>query len=318
MPNRIIRDGINHSERVDRLSLQAEVFYRRLLNVVDDYGRFDARPAILIAACYPLRAGKMKLEEVEAALRECAAGDQPLLVVYVVAGKPFLEVQGFRQQARSKSKYPALNSADAQQLLCNCVAGATQMSSNCALNSYSYSETETETKTKAYSESEPSAKDYSFPNGTAYPSQNKPETETTIPEAETGLGSIQGCTDTGKVSPIARRAESAPGKALPNWALDEHYAEFAELYRQAKPDLIDADLKQAYYAWTALDPEQRMTALANVGLKLRYGEWPAEQAKFVPKPAKWLQEDYQRPVVKPRAKGKPSVVEQWAAREGDE
>src|SRR3990167_11311858 len=55
MPNRILREGILSSERINTLSVHAELFYRRLLSVVDDYGRFFAHPALLRSACYPLR-----------------------------------------------------------------------------------------------------------------------------------------------------------------------------------------------------------------------------------------------------------------------
>ena len=54
MPNRIVREGILTSERVELLSWAEEVFYRRLMSVVDDFGRYYARPELLRAACYPL------------------------------------------------------------------------------------------------------------------------------------------------------------------------------------------------------------------------------------------------------------------------
>lgn len=126
MPNRIVREGINSSDRVDLLSDAAEVFYRRLLNVVDDYGRFDGRPSLLIAACYPLRlTGKRRVGEsnITHYLNECRIAG--LVVTYEAAGKSFLEVTDFRQQVRSKlPKYPA-PPADAQMLR-TCVADATQ------------------------------------------------------------------------------------------------------------------------------------------------------------------------------------------------
>ena len=43
MPNRIIREGILSSDRVDQLDPPAEVFYRRLMSKVDDHGLFDGR-----------------------------------------------------------------------------------------------------------------------------------------------------------------------------------------------------------------------------------------------------------------------------------
>ena len=36
MPNRILREGILTSERVNALSWEAEVFYRRLMSAVDE------------------------------------------------------------------------------------------------------------------------------------------------------------------------------------------------------------------------------------------------------------------------------------------
>ncbi len=40
MPNRVIREGILNSQRVNKLTEPAELFYRRLMSVVDDFGRF--------------------------------------------------------------------------------------------------------------------------------------------------------------------------------------------------------------------------------------------------------------------------------------
>jgi hypothetical protein len=39
MPSRLLREGILDSEAVNALSFAAEVFYRRLMSVVDDFGR---------------------------------------------------------------------------------------------------------------------------------------------------------------------------------------------------------------------------------------------------------------------------------------
>lgn len=104
MPNRVLRDGILRSERVDRLSPGAEIFYRRLMSVVDDYGRYYASPKLLNADCYPLKEESVPVEEY---LTECSAGDQPLVIVYTVAGKRYLEIQEFQQRQRSDSKFPA-------------------------------------------------------------------------------------------------------------------------------------------------------------------------------------------------------------------
>lgn len=106
MPNRIIREGIITSEAVNSLSWEAEIFYRRLLSVVDDFGRFDARPSVLRSALYPLKLDSMREDSVQRCLKSCEAAR--LVVLYSVEGKEYLEVTNFRQQVRSKkSKYPA-------------------------------------------------------------------------------------------------------------------------------------------------------------------------------------------------------------------
>ena len=123
MPNRILRDGIIQSERVDQLCWSAEVFYRRLHSVVDDYGRFYARPSLLRAACYPLKLDRVSDADIGKWLTECVTAG--LVSVYQVSGKEYLEVQDFRQQIRAKqSKYPSKNDA---LMSSECVADAKQM-----------------------------------------------------------------------------------------------------------------------------------------------------------------------------------------------
>lgn len=138
MPNRIIREGIITSEAVNSLSWEAETFYRRLLSVVDDFGRFDARPSVLRSALYPLKLDSMREDSVQRCLKSCEAAR--LVVLYSVEGKEYLEVTNFRQQVRSKkSKYPAPDA----HMHSTCTAHAQQM------------RTKTESETETYTESEP-------------------------------------------------------------------------------------------------------------------------------------------------------------------
>jgi hypothetical protein len=55
MPNRIIKESICSSEDINALSWFEEVLFYRLITACDDYGRMDARPAILRARLFPLR-----------------------------------------------------------------------------------------------------------------------------------------------------------------------------------------------------------------------------------------------------------------------
>lgn len=104
MPVRILREGILTSERVDMLSPEGEVFYRRLLSVVDDFGRYYANPKLLRSACFPLKE-KLESEQVLLWLDECAQAG--LVTVYRHEDKDYLEVERFCQQIRAKkSKFP--------------------------------------------------------------------------------------------------------------------------------------------------------------------------------------------------------------------
>lgn len=105
MPNRILRDGILTSERVNALNWEQEVFYRRLFSVVDDYGRFDGRPVILRSALYPLKLDQMRETNIERCLETLETTG--LVRLYAVDGKPYLEVVNFSQRIQSKSKWPA-------------------------------------------------------------------------------------------------------------------------------------------------------------------------------------------------------------------
>jgi hypothetical protein len=105
MPNRIIRESIIDSERVNRLQPEHEVFYRRLLNKVDDFARYDGRLTILRTQLFALQLDAWPEDRVKEAVDACVAED--LVTLYEVDGKPYLELHTFNQQKRAKtSKYP--------------------------------------------------------------------------------------------------------------------------------------------------------------------------------------------------------------------
>lgn len=133
MPTRLIREGINTSEAVNKLSVKAEVFYRRLMSVVDDYGRFFSHPSLLRSACFPLKINEVTEKDVKQMLSECLTND--LLMLY--GGDKYLLYLNFRQQTRSPSKFPEPTEAE---LLNNRKANVNQMSTQ------AYAESESESK----------------------------------------------------------------------------------------------------------------------------------------------------------------------------
>lgn len=126
MPTRILREGILTSPRVIQLSWPAEVFYRRLMSVVDDFGRYHAHLTLLRAACYPHPSQLEKVSDSDVGkwIGECRKA--ALVRVYEVASVQYLEMLDFRQQQRGKSKFPEPPDKSAKQLLSECKADEKQ------------------------------------------------------------------------------------------------------------------------------------------------------------------------------------------------
>lgn len=105
MPSRVIRDGILESEAINSLSWEAELFYRRLMSIVDDFGRYNAHPMLLRSRCYPLQFDRVKDSDIHEWLEACK--EVGLITLYSVENKPFLEMCRFNQRTRQQcSKFP--------------------------------------------------------------------------------------------------------------------------------------------------------------------------------------------------------------------
>lgn len=115
MPNRILHERICTSETMAMLSPGAEVFFYRLMVQCDDFGRFDGRPAVIRARCYPLQLDRVTDADVERWLAEIYAAQ--LINLYIVDGRSYLHVVTWDryQQTRAKtSKYPDPPTSDSQ------------------------------------------------------------------------------------------------------------------------------------------------------------------------------------------------------------
>jgi hypothetical protein len=106
MPNRIIREGILTSPRMAKLGWAEEVFYRRLMSVVDDFGRYYADAGLLHAACYPRQLNKVSDSDIGKWLTACV--NAALVRVYPAQdGERYLQLLDFGQQVRAKkSRFP--------------------------------------------------------------------------------------------------------------------------------------------------------------------------------------------------------------------
>lgn len=106
MPNRIIREEILTSERVNSLDHAAEVFFFRLMLKADDFGRYTAHPSLLKAGLYPLRLDAVREADITRWIATCEKAG--LIALYEEQGKRFLVIPNFRQRTRAKhAKYPA-------------------------------------------------------------------------------------------------------------------------------------------------------------------------------------------------------------------
>lgn len=143
MPNRIIKESICDSERINKLTPLEEVTFYRLLVNADDYGCFDAREAVVKSRLFPLKEN-MKLSEVKKILDRLS--QVGLIVLYSKDGKPYLCVNKWGEHQRlrvSRHKYPTPDEADCGSL--------PQVAASCGKKSL---ESESESEIESESESE--------------------------------------------------------------------------------------------------------------------------------------------------------------------
>lgn len=108
MPNRTIKESALTSRTLDTLSDGAERLFWRLTVVADDYGRFDAEPSVVLARCFPLRIGRLKISTVNGWIAELVTAG--LMDLYQIADrlygafKTWAKHQG--KPRANHSKYP--------------------------------------------------------------------------------------------------------------------------------------------------------------------------------------------------------------------
>lgn len=106
MPNRMIKETIHESEKLNSLSDFNFRLWVYLLTFVDDYGRGDARPKIIKGNCFPLR-DRVTVNDIDAGLH--ALADTGCISLYEVGGKPYLCFPSWGKHQRiqtKRSRYP--------------------------------------------------------------------------------------------------------------------------------------------------------------------------------------------------------------------
>ena len=101
MPNRIIKESIAKSEKVNGLTDFQFRLWVHLMTYVEDYGRGDARAAVIKGTCFPFRE-RLTNRDIEKGLADLA--DAGCVGLYKVDGKPYLYLPNWEQHQRVRSK----------------------------------------------------------------------------------------------------------------------------------------------------------------------------------------------------------------------
>ena len=131
MPVRILRPTLRQSERWNRCSFFEQSFYIRLITIADDYGRYEAHPALLASECFPYGDADglpVIATKVSGMLRSLASKD--LLFVYESDGKQFFQLTRWKERIRLEkgSHYPDPEQA---KIVWKCQSPDWQMSDRC-------------------------------------------------------------------------------------------------------------------------------------------------------------------------------------------
>lgn len=105
MPNRIIREGLIDSPKIDLLSAEEERFFLRLMLKADDFGRYSANPIVLKNTLFPL---KESVRSTDSSRWLAACEKAGLVRLYETPKGRFLEIREFKQRQRAdESKFPS-------------------------------------------------------------------------------------------------------------------------------------------------------------------------------------------------------------------
>lgn len=102
MPNRIIKETIKTSHKIDSLTWFEEVVYYRLLVTADDYGCMDGRPVLLKNELFPTKETVTRKAIEDAITKLTSVG---LLRRYEADGKPYLFFPTWEKHQRIRNKH---------------------------------------------------------------------------------------------------------------------------------------------------------------------------------------------------------------------
>ncbi len=121
MPQRFLRPGLTTSQRFNSASWHAQIFYVRILTLVDDFGRYDAEPRLLRSHAFPFGDPTGKEIPVKTVENICKQLSVNALIAFYQDkdGKKYLQVLRWQERPRAeKSKYPPLDNT-CEQMFAN-------------------------------------------------------------------------------------------------------------------------------------------------------------------------------------------------------
>lgn len=107
MPQRFLRPGIRTSERWNSVSRDAQALYLAILTLVDDYGRYDGRPAVLCGDAFSVwneKNPKARINPQETAALCCELQKGLLVHFYEAGDKKCLQIIQWEERIRDGAK----------------------------------------------------------------------------------------------------------------------------------------------------------------------------------------------------------------------
>jgi hypothetical protein len=114
MPNRYLRASYIDSKRINSLTAEGERMFCRLLVHVDDWGRCEADPDLLLGKLFARQLKIVRVDHIAKWLRELQVVD--LIAVYQVDGQAYLEMRRFERGRAQRSRYPDPDEAQPIQI----------------------------------------------------------------------------------------------------------------------------------------------------------------------------------------------------------
>lgn len=107
MPQRFLRPGITTSDGWNAIPWATQSFYIRILTLVDDYGRCDGRPSVLLGQCFSVwnehnPDQQITLQQVAVFLQQLAVIG--LIEIYLCDGKLVVQITRWQERIRENVK----------------------------------------------------------------------------------------------------------------------------------------------------------------------------------------------------------------------